>query len=309
MRVLVTGGCGFVGARLCRRLLEAGHEVVALDNLSLGSEKAIDEGVGLSVADIRDPDVGGVIAEARPDVVFHVAAIHYIPLCEQDPANAVAVNVEGTQRVLDGSAAAGAQAVVLASSAAVYAPSPAPHHEDSPLGPTDVYGHTKLWAEQLTDLFHQRSGVPVAIARLFNVFGPGETNPHLIPTILRQAESGAELELGNLSTRRNYVFVGDVAEALASLGALAVRSPRLIANIGGRRDYDGAQVVEEISRVLGRELTVRTDEARLRRSDRPRLAADCTWAGEHLEWRSRTTFEEGLRAAAAQPLAAGVQVE
>jgi UDP-glucose 4-epimerase len=309
MRALVTGGCGFIGAALCRRLTEAGDEVVALDDLSVGSAVAIDERVRVVVADVRDPAVEQVVADERPQVVFHLAAIHYIPTCEQDPAGAVAVNVEGTQRVLDASAAAGAEAVVIASSGAVYAPRPDPHREDSELGPTDVYGHTKLWTEQLTDLFHQRTGIPVAVARLFNVFGPGETNPHLIPTILRQAEAGGEVRLGNLSTRRNYVFVEDAAEALMALGSLARRSSQLVANVGGSRDYDGAQVLEGIARVLGRELTIRTDEARLRRSDRPRLAADCSWAEEHLGWRPQTTLEEGLRAAAERPLAVGVEVE
>ena len=308
MRALVTGGCGFIGAGLCRRLSEAGDEVISLDDLSLGSETAVGADVRVLVADVLDPDLGEVFAAIRPEVVFHLAAIHFIPACEADPARAIAVNVEGTQRVLDASAQAGAGAVVLASSAAVYAPGPDPHREGGELGPTDVYGHTKLWAEQLAGLFGLRTGVHTAIARLFNVYGPGETNPHLIPTILRQAELGAELQLGNLSTRRSYLFVDDASEGLASLGARALGSPQLIANIGGSRDYDARELVDSVATLLGRELTVRTDESRLRRSDRPRLAADCSWAREQLGWEPSTSLETGLRAAARRPLATGVEV-
>ncbi|MGZ8666722.1 MAG: NAD-dependent epimerase/dehydratase family protein [Solirubrobacterales bacterium] len=308
MRALVTGGCGFVGAGLCRRLCEAGEEVIALDDLSLGSETAVGADVRLLVADVRDPDLGDAISAVRPEIVFHLAAIHYIPACEEDPAKAVAVNVEGTQRVLDAAAAAGAAAVVLASSAAVYTPSPDAHGEDAELGPTDVYGHTKLWAEQLAGLFRRRTGVHTAIARLFNVYGPGETNPHLIPTILRQAELGSELRLGNVTTRRGYLFVDDATEALASLGARALVSSHSVANIGGSRDYDASELVDSVAGLLGRELTIRADESRLRRSDRPRLAADCSWAEAELGWEPRTSLEEGLRAAAQRPLATGVEV-
>jgi UDP-glucose 4-epimerase len=309
MRVLVTGGCGFIGASLCRQLSEAGEEVAALDDLSLGSETALEGGARLMAADIRDPGLGNLIAELRPELVFHLAALHFIPACEEDPSRAIAINVEGTQRVLDAApAAAGVEAVVIASSAAVYAPSSDPHREGSELGPTDVYGHTKLWAEQLAELFHRRTGIPTATARLFNVYGPGETNPHLIPTILRQATSGGELRLGNLSTRRSYLFVDDAAEALASLGAHALGCSHVVANIGGARDYDAREVVESVAGVLGRELTIRTDESRLRSSDRPRLAADCSWAQENLGWRPETSLEAGLRAAAERPLASGVEV-
>ena len=308
MRALVTGGCGFVGASLCRQLSASGEEVIALDDLSLGAATALGPEVRLVEADIRDPELADVVAELRPDVVFHLAAIHFIPACEADPARAVAVNVEGTQRVLDASAAAGAGAVLVISSAAVYAPSTEAHGENAELGPTDVYGHTKLWAEQLADLFHRRTGIHTAIARLFNVYGPGETNPHLIPTILRQAELGGELRLGNLSTRRSYVFLDDAVEALASLGAKAIGTSYAVANVGGSRDYDAGELVESIAGVLGRELTIRTDPSRLRRSDRPRLAADCSWAREELGWTPRTSLEAGLRAAARRPLAAGVEV-
>lgn len=309
MRALVTGACGFVGSALCRRLVEGGHEVTAVDDLSRGSAESLDRRTQLVVADLRDPGLARVVASNGPEVIFHLAAVHFIPDCERDPALAIAVNVEGTQRVLDASVAGGARGFVLASTAAVYAPSLEPHGEDSPLGPTDIYGHTKLWAEQLVELFHQRSGTPVAIARLFNVYGPGETNPHLIPAIIRQAERDGRLHLGNLSTKRSYVYVDDVADALIALGSKTADTDRLIANVGGSRDYDGLEIVQAIGEAMGRELIPETDAGRLRASDRPRLAADSRRAAEELGWRPTTALEHGLRLAVERPLAVGVDVE
>jgi UDP-glucose 4-epimerase len=308
-RALVTGGCGFVGSTLCRRLADAGYDVLAVDNLSLGSPKALDDRVRLAISDIRDPALGRVVAAHKPALIFHLAAIHFIPACEQDPARAISVNVEGTQRLLEAGAVADVDAFVLASTGAVYAPSEEPHREDSRIGPTDVYGHTKMWAEQIGDLFHQRTDRSVAIARLFNVYGPGETNPHLIPTIIQQASSDGQLHLGNLSTKRNYIYVDDVADGLIAMGVKALESKRLTSNIGGARDYDGEEIVDAIGRVMGRKLISNIDKSRLRKSDRPRLAPDNSWAKDHLGWQPSTTLESGLMTAVEQPLATGIEMD
>src|ERR687892_2845572 len=128
-RALVTGGCGFLGSAVCSQLIETDHDVVAVDDLSVGSADSLPMSVPLTVADVRDPDLEERFLAHRPDIVFHLAAIHFIPACEDDPAQAISVNVEGTQRVLAASAKAGAAALILASSAAVYAPSLDPHQE------------------------------------------------------------------------------------------------------------------------------------------------------------------------------------
>jgi UDP-glucose 4-epimerase len=307
-RALVTGGCGFVGSALCSQLMETGREVIALDDLRLGSADSLPTGVRLTVADVRDPALERILVAHRPDVVFHLAAIHFVPACEDEPAEAISVNVEGTQRVLAASAAAGAAAVVLASSAAVYAPSPAPHRETSALGPTDVYGHTKLWAEQLASLHNARTGQSIGVARLFNVYGPGETNPHLIPTIIEQAKRGPELHLGNLETSRTYVHVGDAVEALVALAGAACERGHAVCNIGGARGYRGKEIVEAIGRRMKRDLVVALDETRFRRSDRPWLAADLSRAASEMNWRPTTNFDDGLAETIERPLASGVKV-
>ena len=309
--VLVTGGCGFVGSRVCARLVADGHNLIILDNLSLGSPANLAppaaEQVRLVEGDIRDADgLARCLTTYRPRTVIHLAALHFIPACNADPRRAIDVNVTGTQALLDGCAAVGTvQAVILASSAAVYAASETPLHEESALGPVDIYGHTKLWNEQQAALFHRHTGIAVGIARLFNQFGPGETNAHLIPAIIEQVQAGGPLRLGNLASRRDYLSTDDAARGLIALAAACGDHGSLTCNFGSERAVDGWQLVRLIEQLHGSPLVVTQDPARMRPADTPVILSDCTRAHELLGWYAATTLEDGLAAAFTQPRAAG----
>lgn len=312
-RILVTGGCGFVGAQLVRQLVDNGHEVVVLDDLSLGQPENLGPAQGhidLAVVDIRDSlAVADALACHRPEIVIHLAAIHFIPACDADPKRCIDVNAGGTQAVLDACAATDSvRCAVIASTAAVYAPDLQAHTEGSQLGPTDIYGLSKLWSEQLAQLVHDRTTLPIRVARLFNVFGPGETNPHLIPTVIGQAQTGADLQLGNLSTKRDYIFVEDVAHALIALAMLPVEHDWVVCNVGRGVAIDGQQIVQEIGQLMSGQLSVDTDPARVRASDRPVLLSHCALAEDLLSWRPQTDLQDGLRAAIQRPMAAGVRI-
>src|SRR5262249_46510016 len=156
-RVVVTGGCGFVGSSLVGRLVAAeDSDVTVLDDCSLGVPENLGEARGevtLAQVDVCDRDaVVRALGEIEPEVIFHLAPLHSISACDSDPKRCVDVNVGGTQAVLDGAHAAGAKAVVVASTAAVYAPGEDAHGDDGTVGPIDIYGLSKLWAEQLTEL-------------------------------------------------------------------------------------------------------------------------------------------------------------
>jgi UDP-glucose 4-epimerase len=311
---MVTGGCGFVGAHLSRMLVERGlDEVIVLDDCSLGTPENIGAAaaeVTLVTPDVRDAAaVTAALEQTRPDIVIHLAAIHFIPACDADPKRCIDVNVGGTQAVLDASARSGVKTVVLASTAAVYAPAEEAHREDGAIGPIDIYGLSKLWAEQLGELFHRRQGTPVAIARLFNVFGPRETNPHLIPAILAKAARSDDLALGNLSTRRDYVYTEDVAAGLIALAERAADHGLLRCNLGRETAIDGNELLDAVGLVLGRRLSAISDPSRIRSSDRPVLLSDCSRAHELLDWRAGTGLEQGLKVLARDPTATGVEVD
>jgi len=313
-RTVVTGGCGFIGAHLCAYLADAGEDVVVVDDLSVGSPgnlQALGAGaLAVRTVDIRDAEsLTRLLRDVRPEKVIHLAAIHFIPLCESDPLNAIRTNVEGTQALLQACGAADSiQSVVLASSGAVYRPDTVPHSETGVLGPTDTYGHTKQWAEQLARLFHSRTGVAVGIARIFNTFGPGETNPHFIPSVILQLMQGTTVRVGTLSTRRDYVYVSDVGTAIARLADVCRERGLLTCNIGREEAVEGTRIVDLIGRALGRDVKVVVDEGRIRADDRPVLASDCRVAHTELDWHAQTSLEEGLEEALERPLGDGVAV-
>lgn len=310
-RALITGGFGFVGSQLCRTLVERGSEVAVLDNLSVGSEENLATPlageVRSLVADVRDVDaVERHLQEFRPTIVFHLAAVHFIPTCERHPTLAVSVNVGGTQAVLEAcSRTSSVEVVVAASSGAVYEPASTAHAEADALGPTDIYGYSKDWTERLATYFHSSTKIPVGIARIFNVIGPGETNPHLLPAIIEQVMNGSELRLGNLSTRRDYVFSRDVAEGLTRLADGSREADVLTCNLGSESAITGSELVELVAHAAGREVSVTPDPARFRESDRPVLLSDCRQAHDALGWRAETSIADAVAAALAQPFAKG----
>jgi UDP-glucose 4-epimerase len=334
MRCLVTGGCGFVGSALVRRLLAESCEVVVVDDLSRGSRENLGPDQD-RVSVIRQDVTGGlspIFSSFRPQAVFHLAALHFIPDCDADPVRCLEVNVDGTRSVLEAMAELRDPAsLVLASSAAVYAPADGAHREqEDSLGPVDVYGYSKLWAEDLATGFAARTGAGVGIARLFNVFGPGETNAHFIPSLICQMKSGEPVRLGNLSSRRDYVFVDDVAEGLLRLARYVGDEHRIdehcidehrtdgqraegrtaTVNLGSGRAYAGHEVVEALAgsrnAVTQAGVAPIIDPGRLRRVDRPTLLADPTLAQKLLDWAPRTSLADGLRAAWDRPVGAGV---
>jgi UDP-glucose 4-epimerase len=307
MNVVVTGGCGFVGVPVVRQLVGAGHTVAVYDDLSRGSISALGQLTGevrVTVGDIRDHDgLAQALHKHKTELVVHLAALHFIPDCNRDPERCLSTNVLGTQTVLE---AAGdcptLRGVVFASTAAVYEPSLIPHNEGSRLAPSDVYGSSKLAAEQLVDFFHRRSEIPTGVARLFNVYGPGETNPHLIPAVIGQARRSPELHLGDLTTSRDYVFTEDVAAGFARLVDAVGSQETITCNLGTGMSRTGEEVVESIGKMMSIDLSVHVDADRLRPSERPVLCADIAAAGQLLGWRPTTPFDQGIRAAVEGPM-------
>lgn len=309
VRALVTGGFGFVGSRLCRTLVERGWAVGVLDDLSLGRRENLESSLAAEVtplvADVRDADaVARHVRAFEPTAIFHLAAVHFIPTCERQPTLAIGVNVAGTQAVLEACTHSNSvEAVVVASSGAVYAPASKAHSEGAEVSPTDIYGYSKEWTERLTAYFHLSTSIPVGIARIFNVIGPGETNPHLLPAIIEQVLRGEELRLGNLSTRRDYVFSDDVADGLVRLADRCCEHGILTCNLGSESAVSGDELVRLVARVAGRDVSVIADPARFRESDRPLLLSDCTRARETLGWHAETSLENAVAAALEQPFA------
>jgi UDP-glucose 4-epimerase len=294
--VLVTGGAGFVGATLVRDLVDDGVRVGVYDNWANASSTRLPTDASLEVfeGDIRDEArVRKAIEVFEPDVVVHLAAIHFIPHCNAYPEECWDVNTLGTLRLMAALPGTSVRRVVVASTAAVYPVQDGPCREDGPIGPIDVYGASKLACEALANRLAVEDGITAIAARLFNVFGPGETNPHVIPEIIEQIAVGEELRLGNLEARRDYVHVRDVSEALRTLSRTPASGFSAF-NVGTGRAWSVSDVLEILGDGLGAQIDVVQDERRVRRVDRPLLVADPSRTAAVTGWTASTDFRDGL---------------
>ena len=277
-RILITGGAGFIGVPTTDAFATAGDDVVVVDNFEVGHRSRLDhlathDNVSIVELDLRDRlAVESVVHEIAPTHVVHLAAHHFIPFCIAHPADTVDVNVAGTQHLLDALVAVEPRRIVFASTADVYQPAPHAHVEVDAVEPNNIYGASKRMGEQLMEFHHRRCPeTDVVVARFFNAVGPGETNPHLIPDILDYMRDGDVLPLGNVDTRRDYIFTGDMARALRMM----VDGPEgsFTVNLGTGRSYTAREVVAELGSLTGRQLEIETAPAKVRVSDRPVLQA------------------------------------
>ena len=301
MRILVTGANGFVGVQTVRDLVSAGQEVLALDNLRYGPWRFTEREVmdfETSVTDLRDrAATESAVARFKPDSIIHLAAIHFIPECERLADEAVAINVQGTVNLLI--ACPETCRFVFGSTAAVYAPSDAAHTVADRIGPMDVYGITKWTAEDFVRYYAGARGLNSVIVRLFNVIGPGETNPHILPEIIKQLKRGERtLRLGNVSPKRDYIYVADAARGF--IAAAMKPYPHNVkgvpvVNLGSGRSYSVEELVKFIGTIIGDDIKITSDPARVRKVDRPSLLADNSDLKAMFGWRCETDIHAALR--------------
>lgn len=302
MRILVTGGAGFVGKELVR-ILRDQADVLVIDLLRYGTPDWLQgepEGFGFRRVDIRDAaTTAEVVREFAPDVVVHLAAIHYIPECDNDPANAVATNVTGTVNLL--AACSPGTRFVFASSGAVYRPDEAPHQESTSIvEPADIYGFTKQHGETYVRSLAASRRLAGVNVRLFNVIGPGETNPHLLPALMDQLRNGADvIEVGNTWPKRDYIDVVDAASGFAAVafGDTPALGGCETVNLSSGDQYSVDEILERLRSVLGLTFEVRQSPDRMRAVDRPFLGADISRIKEKFGWRPQYSLESSLQRA------------
>jgi UDP-glucose 4-epimerase len=275
-RVLVTGGAGFIGSHLVERLVASRADVAVADDLSRGDPTWVPRGVALHRLDVCDGEaLRGVVTAFRPTAVVHLAAVHFIPEVDGAPDRARRVNVDGTHELLEVLAAAPPEVVLFASSGAVYPDRRGAIPESCPVGPLDLYGRTKVEGERAVAQFAADTGTRCLIARLFNVIGMRETNPHVVPELVGQLRRGASpVQLGALDRVRDYTDVVDVAGAIAQLLQAPVDERLAVVNVGSGAGTSVRELVATCERILGRAIAVEIDPGRQRTQDRIELVAD-----------------------------------
>jgi UDP-glucose 4-epimerase len=296
-RILVTGGAGFIGSAIIKHLQADGHQIFVIDNLSFGNRDFIDVADDhFFLEDIRNKAaIALIIEDIKPQWVIHLAAIHFIPYCNEHPFEASDINVRGTMNVYDAcKKVAELEKIFFASTAAVYPISDDAVTEEHHLEPLDIYGLSKLTGERLTREFYLESKVPAVICRFFNAFGPNETNPHLIPEIQQQINAGKRtIQLGNLEPKRDFIHTYDMARAVIALMNSEVEFD--IFNLGRGIEYSVREIVESFERELNDSITIEQNPARMRKSDRMHLLADVSKLKVRTGWEPSWGIDEGIK--------------
>lgn len=300
---VVTGAAGFLGSHVVEQLLARGVRVVALDTFTSGRREFLPREADnplLSVheIDIRDtPALTALLQSLKPEAVVHLAAIHFIPAAMKDPPAAVSLNVHGTQSVLTACAVADVPRFWFASTGDVYAPEEVPHREETPRRPFNIYGLTKSIGEQLIELeSRNHPDRHFFVGRLFNLYGPRETNPHILPEILIQIRERptAPLRLGNLWPKRDMVPTAEAAKAVIET-TLAAPAGMSTMNVATGVAHSMQEVLEIIGELLGRPLTIETDPAKVRPVERNHLQADVSRLRKLIGWTPHGDLRTGLR--------------
>jgi len=290
MRVVVTGGAGFIGSHVADRLLARGDEVHVLDDLSKGTRDRVPDGAELHVADIRDPDA--VFEAARPEAVVHLAAQADVRVSVERPADDAAVNVLGTVRILEAARRHGAQVVFASTGGAIYGECDGPAPESAPRRPLAPYGTSKLCGEEYLSTWNRLHGTRHVSLRFGNVYGPRQ-EPHgeagvvaIFMGLLRG--DGTPRIYGDGAQTRDYVYVGDVVRAvIAALGADGG-----VYNVGTGVETSVLELYAAVERAAGVERAPVHEPARA--GELQRSVLDVSLAARELGWRPEGTLADGL---------------
>jgi UDP-glucose 4-epimerase len=276
--VLVTGAGGLVGSALVPALLALDHDIAVVDRdpdrLEQFAAHADSGRVRTFRVDVTDAgSIADAVAVTRPRAIVHLAALHFIPECEAQPQRTVETNIDGLTNVLTAADRAGTEFVVFASTADVYAPSAEALAEGDPARPSTVYGATKLLGERLVaEWADSGPGRRATSLRIFNVYGPADRNPHVIPDILDGLRRGGEIRVGNTEPRRDFIHVEDLAELLCRV--LAAADPPAVVNAGTGLTASVAELLGILQKLVDDPFAWSSDPTKVRQVDRFCLRAN-----------------------------------
>jgi UDP-glucose 4-epimerase len=297
MRVLITGGAGFLGSALANRLLADGHTVLVVDDLSAGDPKRLAADVLFTRGDVKDVPKLWTLLQGV-DCVYHLAARVRVPESIYYPSDYNEVNVGGTVAVMEAVRDTGVRRVVLASSGALYGEQTRqPIHEGQMPNPNSPYAVSKIAAEFYVSTLGALYGIETVSLRIFNAYGPGQelppSYPPVIPQLLRQAQTGGSLVIfGDGTQTRDFVFVDDVVDALVA-ATTATDVNRAVINIGSGQEVTINELAARVASLAGRQVHILHN--REHSVGVSRLVASVDRARQLLGWTPHTDINHGLR--------------
>jgi UDP-glucose 4-epimerase len=291
---IVTGGAGFIGSHVVDALLAQGTSVTVIDDLSTGEAERVPSGADLRQLDIVDlPAVLAVVEEVKPGAIYHLAAQASVVVSVENPGRDCEVNVKGTLNVLEAAGRVGAPVAFTSTGGALYGDeAPMPTSEDTMPAPLSPYGASKWAAEAYVKTWSRSSGIPHAVCRLGNVYGPRQS-PHgeagVVAIFSHHLYAGQTPKLfGYGKPTRDYVYVEDVVR-----GLLAATGKRGTYNIATAVETDVLTVWNELREAAGSD--IEPELAELRPGELQHSRLDISLAARELGWRPEVPISEGLR--------------
>jgi UDP-glucose 4-epimerase len=298
MNIFVSGGAGYIGSAAADALLNAGHSVTVYDSLVTGYRPAIPSGAKFIQADLNDAELlKKTLSEQKYDAMMHFAAFIEAGESMKSPGKFFKNNLANSLQLIELAVQSGVNSFVLSSTAAIFASNEAPLSEESPIGPVNVYGYSKLVIEESLEWYRKIHGLHYATLRYFNACGalPGHgeahrPESHLIPLLLKvaldQSKSfslyGTDYPTPDGTCIRDYIHIADLVSAhLLSMEALTDYD-KLVYNLGNGNGYSNQEVIETARRVTGHPIPV--VESSRRPGDAPKLVASSEKIRHELGW-------------------------
>jgi UDP-glucose 4-epimerase len=298
MRILITGGAGFIGSHVADAFLAAGHDVGVLDDLSSGGKDNLDPRVRFWQADIRDPGVDKIFADFKPELLSHHAAQMSVGVSVREPQRDADINIRGTLNLLEAAVRHHVRRVVFASTGGAmygdHALPPTP--ETVPPEPVSPYGVAKLAVERYLHAFQVMHNLEAVALRYANVYGPRQ-NPHgeagVVAIFCRAIVAHQPVTInGDGAQTRDYTYVGDVVQAVTLAAALPATTPLPILNIGTGVGTSVNDLVAHLQALAGHPLQAHHGPAKP--GEQRRSALDATRAQRVLGWRPTVDVRTGL---------------
>lgn len=294
MKVLVTGGAGFIGSHVTRMLLDANHEVAVIDNLSCGKKESVDSRAKLIVADIKDSKK---VKEALKgvDAVIHMAGLIIVPESVRDPIKYCDNNVIGTVSFIEEMRKAKVRKIIFSSSACVYGtPNKLPIKEDAPLRPDNPYGASKASIETFLQTYNAIHGFDSIILRYFNPYGPGEKHvpeTHAIPNFIKATLVKKPIPLYWKGEQiRDFIYIEDLAQAHIDV---LNQTGYQVFNIGTEKGVKVKDVIDEIFKIVGYKTPIK--DLGKRRGDVHANYASSEKLKKATGWSAKVSLSEGLK--------------
>ena len=293
MKIVVTGGAGFIGSYVVKILLDKGHKVVVLDNLTSSKKETVDSRAELVVGDIKDTVQSRKALEGA-DAVIHMAGLIIVPESVKDPVKYCENNVIGTVAFLESMRKENVKKIIFSSSACVYGnPQSLPIKEDAPVNPDNPYGASKASIEAFLQSYHGVFGFDAVILRYFNPYGPGEMHipeTHAIPNFVKATLAKKPIPLYWKGEQiRDFIYIEDLAQAHVDVLPL---SGFEFFNIGMEKGVKVKDVLEEIFKIAGYKVPI--DDLGKRAGDVPANFASSEKFKKAVSWKAKVGLNEGL---------------